>query len=211
MSLFQKKPDINSNTPLYSIGANKTILIIGLGNPSNKYDGTRHNIGFEVIDEFAKKNDFPGWVAKKDLKALINIANMGESRVVLAKPTTFMNSSGEAAQAVQHFYRVYNQNTLAIYDELAIPYGSLRTRLGGTDAGHNGVKSLIQHLGDDFGRIRIGVGSDVSKKAEASDFVLGKFNKEEQGSLPLVIREAVVLATEYIFGGQLPHDTRTVI
>src|SRR5476651_113637 len=189
MSLFQKKPDISSNLPLYSIGANKTILIIGLGNPGKKYDGTRHNIGFEVIDEFAKKNDFPGWVAKKDLKTLINVANMGESRVVLAKPTTFVNNSGEAAQAVQHFYRVYNQNTLVIYDELAIPFGSLRTRLGGTDAGHNGVKSLIQQIGDDFGRLRIGVGSDISEKAEAADFVLGKFNKEERGTLPLIIRE----------------------
>lgn len=211
MSLFQKRPDTQSISPLYSIGANKTILIIGLGNPGKKYDGTRHNIGFEVIDEFAKANDFPGWVAKKDLKALINVANMGESRVVLLKPTTYMNNSGEAGQAVQHFYRVYNQNTLAVYDELAIPFGSLRTRLGGTDAGHNGVKSLIQHLGDDFGRLRVGVGSDMSKKAEAADFVLGKFTKEEQGTLPLLVREAVVMATEFIFGGQLPHDTRTVI
>ena len=135
---------------------------------------------------------------------------MGETRVILCKPTTFMNNSGEAAQTVQHFYRVYNQQTLAVYDELAISFGQLRTRLGGSDAGHNGVKSLIQHIGDDFGRLRIGVGSQVSEKADAADFVLGKFSKKEQESLPLILREANALATEFVFGGQLPHDTRSI-
>jgi peptidyl-tRNA hydrolase, PTH1 family len=210
MALFQKKPQVQSSAPLYTLGANKTILIIGLGNPGKEYAGSRHDIGFEILDEFAAKNDFPGWVAKKDLKAQISIHNLGENRVILCKPATFMNNSGEAAQAVQRFYRVYNQNTLAVYDELAIPFGSLRTRLGGSDAGHNGVKSLIQHIGDDFGRLRVGVGSEVSAKAAAADFVLGKFTKKEKASLPLIIREAAAITTEYIFGGQLPHDTRTV-
>lgn len=211
MALFQKKPQVQSSAPLYTLGANKTILIIGLGNPGKEYAGTRHNIGFEVLDEFAVKNDFPGWLAKKDLKAEISIRNLGENRVVLCKPATFMNSSGEAAQTVQRFYRVYNQNTLAVYDELAIPFGSLRTRLGGSDAGHNGVKSLIKHIGDDFGRLRIGVGSEVSAKAEAATFVLGKFTKKEQDSLPLITREAAAITTEYIFGGQLPSETRIVV
>jgi peptidyl-tRNA hydrolase, PTH1 family len=211
MALFQKKPQIGTNAPLYTIGSNKTVLIIGLGNPGKGYKGTRHNIGFEILDEFARQNDFPGWMAKKDLLADITIQNLGENRVVLAKPATFMNDSGQAAQAVQRFYRVYNQNTLAVYDELAISFGQLRTRLGGSDAGHNGVKSLIQHIGDDFGRLRIGVGSEISKKADAADFVLGKFTKAEQVSLPLIVREANVLITEYIFGGSLPHETRKVL
>jgi PTH1 family peptidyl-tRNA hydrolase len=211
MALFQKKPQVQSSAPFYSIGAHKTILIIGLGNPGKEHAGTRHNIGFAVLDEFAVKNDFPGWVAKKDLKCELTVQNIGENRVVLCKPSTFMNNSGEAAQAVQRFYRVYNKNTLAVYDELAIPFGSLRTRLGGSDAGHNGVKSLIQHIGDDFGRLRIGVGTDIAKKADAADFVLGKFNKEEQESLPQVIREANAIITEYIFNGQLPHETRTAV
>jgi len=211
MALFQKKPQIQTGAPLYTLGANKTVLIIGLGNPGKEYAGTRHNIGFAVLDEFAAKNDFPGWVAKKDLKCQLTSATLGESRVVLCKPETFMNNSGEAAQAVQRFYRVYNQHTLAVYDELAIPLGSLRSRLGGSDAGHNGVKSLIQHLGDDFGRLRIGVGSDVSKKAVATDFVLGKFTKQEQPILPQIIREANAMITEFIFSGELPHETRTVL
>lgn len=211
MALFQKKPQVQSSAPLYTLGAQKTILVIGLGNPGKEFAGTRHNVGFEVLDEFAKKNDFLGWVSKKDLKCEITLQNMGENRVILCKPSTFMNNSGEAAQATQRFYRVYNQNTLAVYDELAIPFGSLRTRLGGSDAGHNGVKSLIQHIGEDFGRLRIGVGSKISQKAEAADFVLGKFSKNEQDFLAQIKMEATAMVTEYIFSGALPHETRKIL
>lgn len=211
MALFQRKPQVSSSAPLYSIGANKTLLIIGLGNPSKEYNGTRHNIGFAAIDHFAGQNDFPAWTEKKDLKCHIAVANLGENRVVLCKPTTFMNLSGEAGQAIQHFYRVYNPQTLAVYDELAIPFGQLRTRVGGSDAGHNGVKSLIQHLGDDFGRLRIGIGSEAAKKADTAEFVLKKFSKEEQGHLPQILRETNALITEFIFGEGLPHETRTII
>ncbi len=210
MALFQKKPQDTSITPLYTIGSNKTVLIIGLGNTGQEYDGTRHNSGFWVLDNFAKKNDFPAWIDKKDLKCQLTIASLGENRVILCKPTTFMNLSGEATQAVQHFYRAYNPQTLAVYDELAIEFGQLRTRLGGTDAGHNGVKSLIRYLGEDFGRLRIGIGSEISAKVDASSFVLGKFTKEEQGTKPKILQEASALITEYIFSGQIPHDTRTV-
>ena len=211
MGLFQNKPQTTDQMPLYTLGANKTLLIIGLGNPGKQYRATRHNVGFEILEEFAAKNDFPAWLNKKDIKAEVSVSNLGESRIILCKPSSFMNDSGQAAQAVQRFYRVYNQNTLAVYDELAIPFGQLRSRLGGSDAGHNGVKSLIEHIGDDFGRLRIGIGSEVSKKADAANFVLGKFTKEEQESLPLVIKEANAMITEYIFGGSLPHDTRSVL
>lgn len=211
MALFQKKPQVSSELPLYTIGAHKTVIIIGLGNPGKEFVGTRHNIGFAILDEFAAKNDFPGWLAKKDLKCELTVQNLGENRVVLCRPQTFMNNSGEAAQAVQRFYRVYNPQTLAVYDELAIQFGQLRTRVGGSDAGHNGVKSLIQHLGADFGRLRVGVDSKVAKKADAADYVLGKFTKEEQKYLPQITREANAIITEFIFGGQLPHETRDVI
>lgn len=211
MALFQKKPQVSSELPLYTIGAHKTVIIIGLGNPGKEFVGTRHNIGFAILDEFAAKNDFPGWLAKKDLKCELTVQNLGENRVVLCRPQTFMNNSGEAAQAVQRFYRVYNPQTLAVYDELAIQFGQLRTRVGGSDAGHNGVKSLIQHLGADFSRLRVGVDSKVAKKADAADYVLGKFTKEEQKYLPQITREANAIITEFIFGGQLPHETRDVI
>ena len=210
MGLFQKKP-VAITSPLYTIGSSKTYLIIGLGNPGKNYSGTRHNIGFEVIDNFARQNDFPALVAKKDLKCQLSMANLGENRVILCKPTTYMNNSGQAVQAVQRFYRVYNHQTLAVYDELAIVFGQLRTRLGGSDAGHNGVKSLIENLGKDFGRLRIGIGNKIAEKVDSSDFVLGKFSKEEQEKLAPILREANALITEFIFGETLPHDTRTIV
>lgn len=211
MSLFQRKPDTSSIKPLYTLGNNKTFLIIGLGNIGDEYNHTRHNIGFEVVDEFAKLNNFPGWINKKDLKCELAMANMGENRVILCKPATLMNNSGDAAQLVQHFYKIYNPSTLAIYDELAVNFGQIRSRVGGSDAGHNGVKSLINQLGDDFSRLRIGIGSAVSEKAEAADFVLGKFSKEEQGKLDSIIKEACAVTNEFIFSGSLPHETRSVL
>jgi PTH1 family peptidyl-tRNA hydrolase len=210
MALFQKKPQATDNIPIYTIGANKTALSIGLGNPEAKYSGTRHSIGFAALDYFAEKNDFPAWINKRDLKCELTTATLGDTRVILCKPTTYMNLSGEAAQAVQHFYKVYNQKTLAIYDELAIQFGQLRTRVGGSDAGHNGVKSLTQHLGEDYARLRIGVGNDISEKADSANFVLGKFTKEEQENIDKILREANSLINDFIFGG-LPHETRNVL
>jgi PTH1 family peptidyl-tRNA hydrolase len=211
MALFQKQPVTNSQTPLYTVGANKSVLIIGLGNPGAKYEGTRHNVGFAVVDEFAKANGFPAWTNKKDAKAAVSVHNLGETRVILVKPQTYMNLSGQAAQAIQKFYQVYNPSTMAVYDELAIPFGQLRTRSGGSDAGHNGVKSLIQHLGEDFGRLRIGINNQHADKTDAEKFVLAKFTKEEQAEVDKIIKEANVMITEFIFSGQLPHDTRKII
>lgn len=218
MALFQKKPLVSTAAPLYTIGANKTVIVIGLGNHSRQYEGTRHNVGFEALDYFAAKNNFPQWMVKKDLKCEITIAALGESRVVLCRPRTFMNLSGQAAAALQHFYRVYNPQTLAVYDELAIGFGQLRTRVGGSDAGHNGVKSLIEHLGEDFGRLRIGIGPKDTKETEptarqanTSKYVLSKFTKQERAGLPKIFQESNALITEFIFGDTLPHDTRTVL
>ena len=187
MALFQKKPDVSSSIPLYSIGTHRTLLVIGLGNPGAEYDGTRHNIGFVTLDDFAGRNDFPAWINKKDLKCHMTMQSMGQSRVILIKPTTFMNNSGEAVQAVQHFYKIDNGSTLVVYDELALPFGQLRSRGGGSDAGHNGVKSLIAHIGDDFLRLRVGIANEFSAKADASDFVLGKFTADEKVQLPEMV------------------------
>jgi PTH1 family peptidyl-tRNA hydrolase len=211
MGLIQKKPYVVTDIPAYTIGAERTWLVIGLGNVGKEYSGTRHNVGFAVVDHFAKLNDFPAWSQKKDLKSLINQKNLGNNRVILIKPTTLMNLSGEAAQAVQGFYRIYNPQTLVVYDELAIPFGQLRTRLGGSDAGHKGVKSLIQHLGEDFSRLRIGTGSEGAKIVDAADYVLKKFSQAEQGHLPQILREANSLINEFVFSGQLPNQTRSIL
>ena len=196
--------------PLYSVGAQKSWLIVGLGNPGKQYDNTRHNIGFAALDEYAKANDFPKWTDKKDLKSALTMRNLGENRVILCKPTTFMNDSGEAVQAVQQFYKLSNSQTLAVYDELVIPFGQLRMRVGGSDAGHNGVKSMIQLVDDKFARLRIGVGPKPEGKMDDADYVLGKFTIAEQAKIPLILKESSVVITEFIFGGALPHDTRTI-
>lgn len=218
MALFHRKVDEGSKVPGYSIGAVQSILIVGLGNPGTEHVSTRHNIGFAILERFALQNEFPAWHAKADLKCQLSVHTLGESRVILCKPTTFMNNSGEVASAVQKYFRVYNNSTLAVYDELALDYGQLRARVGGSDAGHNGVKSLIQHLGDDFGRLRIGIGNDISRKAppigkqaDDANFVLGKFTKTEQGHLGQVTQEASAMISVYIFSGELPHDTRTIL
>jgi len=210
MGLLQKKPQIET-VPMYRVGANKTVLIIGLGNPSKEYDGTRHNIGFAVLDNLAAKLDFPKWIQKKDLKCLLTTKQEGDSRVILIKPTTFMNLSGQAVVAVNNFYKIAPNQTTAVHDEIDIPFGQIRSRVGGGSAGHNGVKSLIEHLGEDFGRVRIGVSNEHSNKIDSADFVLAKFNKAEQTEIPNLLQEVNSVLSEYIYSGQLPADTRSFI
>jgi PTH1 family peptidyl-tRNA hydrolase len=209
MALFQKRPDASSHLPVYSLGLTKTVLIVGLGNKGKAYDGTRHNIGFAAVDELANKQDFDSWIEKKDLKCQITTATIGDSRVILVKPTTFMNLSGEAVQAVMHFYKIPLQQMLVVHDELDIPFGQIRTRIGGSSAGNNGIKSIIQHLGEDFARVRIGIQAETPM--DTSDFVLAKFSKEEQAHLSALLKETTAILTEYIHGGQLLQETRSFL
>jgi peptidyl-tRNA hydrolase, PTH1 family len=207
MALFQKKPVTSTSAPLYSLGLNKNLLIVGLGNIGKEYDETRHNIGFQCVDEFAKNQEFDAWVEKKDLKCLLTSKNIGDTRVILIKPTTFMNKSGEAVQATSHFYKIPPENILVVHDELDIPFGQIRTRKGGSDAGNNGIKSTIQHIGDSFGRLRIGIKAPT--KMQAPDFVLAKFSEEEKVQLTALKKEVVSMLTEYIYGDTLVAETRS--
>lgn len=206
MALFQKKPQTSSSAPLYTLGLNKTVLIVGLGNPGRKYAKTRHNVGFMCLDAFAKAQGFDEWVEKKDLKASITSKSLGNTRVILCKPKTYMNLSGEAAQAVAHFYKVASSDMVVVHDELDIPFGQIRSRTGGSSAGHKGVESLIAHLGNDFGRVRIGINAET--EMEGADFVLADFGKDEQASLPALTKEVTAILTEYIYGDQLDTETR---
>lgn len=209
MALFQKRPDASSHLPVYSLGLTRTVLIVGLGNKGKEYVGTRHNLGFAAIDELAQKQNFDAWIEKKDLKCQLATGTVGESRVLLIKPTTFMNLSGEAVQAVMHFYKIPLQQILVVHDELDIPFGQIRTRIGGSAAGHNGVKSIIQHAGDEFARVRIGIQAETPM--DSSDFVLAKFSKEEQELLPAMLKETTAILTEYIHGGALLQETRSFL
>lgn len=209
MALFQKKPDVSSNLPVYSLGLTKTLLIVGLGNIGKKYDGTRHNIGFAAVDEVASNQGFDPWIEKKDLKCHITQKTIGDNRVILCKPTTYMNLSGEAVQALSHFYKIPLQQIVAIHDELDIPFGQIRTRTGGSSAGHNGIKSITQHMGEEYGRIRVGVGAD--SPMETSDFVLAKFSKDEQAHMSALLKETNAILTEYMYSAQLLSETRSFI
>ena len=213
MGLFTKKPIQTSSTaPLYTLGSSKTILLVGLGNPGKEYDGTRHNIGFAVLDHFVASNsEFSDWIVKKDLSCQISTGNLGGTRVIAIKPTTFMNDSGRAVQAVQHFYKIPVGAMLVIHDELDIPFGQIRSRVGGGSAGHNGIKSVTAQYGDQYGRLRIGINSPHRTKNEEKDFVLKNFSKEEQGQLPNLQRETNSILSEYIFGENLPADTRSFL
>jgi len=211
MALFQKKPQTSSNLPFYTLSLGKTLLIVGLGNPEIKYDGTRHNIGFACVDNLAAKLDFPAWVEKKDLKCLYSQQTIADNRVIIIKPTTYMNLSGEAVQAVQNFYKIPLGQIIAVYDELDIDFGQIRSRLGGSSAGHNGVQSIIQHLGEEFGRVRIGIHNEIANKADGTEFVLGKFTKDEQAHLPALLRETTAILSEYAHGQALAAETRSFI
>ncbi len=209
MGLLQKQRQVYSTAqPLYNIAGEKTYLIAGLGNTGKKYADTRHNIGFLCIDDFAARNEFPDFALKKDLKCMLSSMHLGQVRVILAKPAAMMNLSGQAVGAVQSYYKLDSAQTAVIYDELALPFGQIRMRTGGESAGHNGVKSLIEHIGEDFNRVRVGVGSPLSKKTDSADFVLGKFSKTEQAKLSLIAREVSAVLTEFVYSGQMPHDTR---
>lgn len=211
MGLFDRHSQpLSQTTPLYTIGSNTTKLVVGLGNTGKQYDGTRHNIGFMCVDDFASRHDGQ-WITKKDLKTDLCDIRLGGTRVLLIKPTTFMNLSGEAVQAVQSFYKIANSETVVLYDELDIPFGQIRTRVGGSSAGHNGIKSLIQHCGEDFARIRIGIKGTFADKHDTAAYVLQKFTADEQAELPGLHAEAVSILTDYLYSGALPHETRTFI
>lgn len=153
-------------------------IIAGLGNPTREYDRTRHNVGFEVIDLLADK--LGTTVTEKKHKALYGRGVIGGEKVILAKPQTFMNLSGESIRAIADFYKVEPEHIIVICDDINLPEGRLRIRLKGSAGGHNGLKNIISHLGtQDFPRIRVGVG-EKPRGMDLADYVLGHFTKEQQ-------------------------------
>lgn len=212
MALFQKKPDISTTVPLYTMGAEKTILIMGLGNPGQKYENTRHNVGIRCIEAFAQEHNFNSFQKKDKLHCQLATQHLGDTQVILARATTFMNDSGRAVQALLNFYKLSPENCIIVSDDIEVPFGSIRTRQGGSDGGHNGLKSIIKHTGADFGRVRVGVGPKQPAAIDSADFVLGSFSTDETKQLPAIANECSVILTEIVFGsGQLTHETRNVL
>lgn len=158
-------------------------IIFAQGNPGANYAASRHNTGFMALDAIAKD-----WGAQFQLKpkfqADIAETTRNDEKILLIKPRTFYNDTGRSARALIDFYKLDPaQNLLVIHDELALPFGTIRTRRSGSDAGNNGIKSLTQHIGPDYARIRIGIYSPLRDTLDDADFVLAAFNQEEKQAL----------------------------
>lgn len=153
-------------------------LIVGLGNPGEHYAGTRHNLGFWCVDQFAGANDVEFTRKTKFKASVTELKVLGES-VIIAKPNTYYNLSGEAVRALAGFYSVPPEDILIIHDELALTVGQVRARRGGSDAGNNGIKSINAHIGQNTARIRIGARGETYDPSRAVEYVLGTFNAHD--------------------------------
>ena len=185
-------------------GRNKTSgvewLLVGLGNPGDKYDNTRHNVGFAAIDQLAEELRVP--VQKLKYRALTQTVELGGAKVLLMKPITYMNLSGEAVGEAARFFKIPADHVLVLSDDVSLPVGKLRVRRGGSAGGHNGLKSIIQHLGtDQFPRVKIGVGEKPHPDYDMADWVLGKFTGEDLKTISQAIQRAGKAAECYIHDG----------
>jgi peptidyl-tRNA hydrolase, PTH1 family len=160
-------------------------LFVGLGNPGAAYAGNRHNIGFMAVDRIAADHGFTPW--KKGFQGVMSDGRLGDARVVLLKPGTFMNLSGQAVQAAVAFYKLALADVVVFHDELDLAPGKLRVKFGGGHAGHNGLRSIHGHLGDQYHRVRMGIGHPGHKDAVAG-YVLHDFAKADADWLEDVLR-----------------------
>ena len=153
-------------------------IIAGLGNPDLKYDRTRHNIGFRMIDALAEKHGIS--ISEKKHKGLIGKGMIGGEKVILVKPLTYMNLSGDCIREAADYYKVEPEQIIVLFDDISLDVGKLRIRKKGSAGGHNGIKSIIASLGsDNFPRLKFGVG-DKPKNMDLADYVLGHFGKEDE-------------------------------
>ena len=175
-------------------------LIIALGNPEKRYDKTRHNIGFFIADHLVGQWH-ASWQKQKKFHAITAeyVAPSGQ-HVIIAKPTTYYNLVGESARAISDFYKIAPEDTLIIHDDLALPLGTVRTRIGGSSGGNNGLKSLTSHLGETTCRLRIGVWDDTHEGREATDVVLGKLSAAEQQQLAALLPKVTSLIDAFLAG-----------
>ena len=174
-------------------------IIAGLGNPTREYEKTRHNAGFEVIDVLADKLGIR--VTDKKHRAYCGMGMIGMEKVILSKPQTFMNLSGESIGAMADFYKVEPKQIIVICDDINLPEGQLRIRTKGSAGGHNGLKDIINHLGtQEFLRIRVGVG-EKPKEMDLADYVLGRFPKEQEALMENAYKEAAEAAIMMVTDG----------
>lgn len=173
-------------------------IIVGLGNPGSKYTNTKHNIGFIVLDEIAKEKSVS--FSKGKCEAEISEFNHFGEKILLVKPQTFMNESGRSVRPLMNYYNIGEEDLLVIYDDLDLPVGKIRLRQKGSAGGHNGIKSLIQHLGTkEFNRIKIGIDRPQPGKDVVSH-VLGTFPKETQKEMKIAVETASAASIDWVEG-----------
>ena len=164
------------------------ILIAGLGNPGKEYENTRHNAGFLVLDTLAQK--LGADLSERKHRALCGKAVIGGQKVILLKPQTYMNSSGESIRAAADYYKVPPEDILVVYDDISLAPGQLRIRAKGSAGGHNGIKSIIAHLGtQEFPRVKVGIG-EKPPRMDLADYVLGHFSSGEKKIMEEAAKEA---------------------
>ena len=173
-------------------------IIVGLGNPGAKYDGTRHNIGFEVVDEIGRSNGAMGY--QNNFHGDTDKIRLSNETVLLLKPMTFMNVSGKSVQAAAAFFKIKPENILVVHDDLDLPLGVVRVKKGGGHGGHNGLRDISAKLGNNYGRIRMGIGRPQYKGAEA-DYVLGRYKSEEQTKVTDQLKLAMTAIEKVISEG----------
>ena len=212
--LFGLKSSGDINTSTLPINKSHMKVIIGLGNPGDKYKGSRHNVGWAILDALADKLGAPESKEHKKFKAHVSEIQLtaqqqdthtdrkGESqKILLVKPLTFMNLSGETATAIKNFYKLENEDFIVIYDDIDLPLGELRYRKSGGAGTHNGMKSLIQHISNDFPRLRFGIENrpeELKNKMNLSDYVLGRFTRDEEPIIKKQIAEAISMLLDKI-------------
>ncbi len=176
-----------------------SFLLIGLGNPGREYKETRHNIGFMLIDRIALRLNAQG--IKVQAKAIVTNALYQERKLILAKPQTYMNLSGQSVQGLLHFYKIPVENFIVAHDDLDLPFGTIRIRPSGGPGGQRGMASIIEQLGaKDFPRLRLGIGRPPGRM-DPKDYVLQSFSKEDQKLLPEVLDRAADAALTFVTDG----------
>lgn len=182
-------PEERNTSMFFKSSGGASWLLVCLGNPGEKYENTRHNVGYMVADEIGQRCRSP--IQKLRFKALTDVVTISGQKVLVMKPVTYMNLSGEAVRPAADFYKIPPDHVLVISDDTALAVGRLRIRRGGSAGGHNGLKNIIQHLGtDQFPRIRVGVGEKPHPDYDLADWVLGRFTGEDKKAMDAAVKRA---------------------
>tara|TARA_Y100001970_G_scaffold172384_1_gene210711 strand:+ start:1233 stop:1793 length:561 start_codon:yes stop_codon:yes gene_type:complete len=164
------------------------LLLVGLGNPTPNSQNNRHNIGFKVVDAINQK--FGLSKQKPKFKGLLTTGNIGDKKIYVIKPLTFMNSSGICIRELLEYFKIESENVIVFHDDLDVEFGKIKTKFGGSSAGHNGIASIDKFIGKDYSRVRIGIGKPQNKMS-VSDFVLNDFNDDEQELLKKITNNII--------------------